>query len=157
MKYDLRCTVPTALMRCAQLRVAIHEPCAFLPQTIERGGEAVGEEERKPSRGTPLVVDILMVAFVLGALLLGVAAAKADPVSLSNQATLIRINNGIAFGAVQHAQTEKRADVTIAQFAIFEDWYRLKSRQLQLPDYAKPEIDWRLLPITSIAGRALPR
>ena len=120
---------PTSLVHCRQFRVLTYEAGAFIPQSPDCGGSALQREGDKPSCSSPLVLGILAATFILTVILLGTAAAQADPANVSNQATLIRFSNGITFGAVQRTQTRENAYLTLTRLATFINHNRLKRSQ----------------------------
>lgn len=109
---------PTSLVRCGQFRVLTYEACAFTPQTPDYGGNTLRREGDRPSCGSPLVLGILTATFILTVILLGTVAAQADPANVTNQATLIRFSNSIAFGTVQRTQT-RDAHFALTRLATF--------------------------------------
>ena len=86
---------PNSLVCYGQFRVLTYEASAFIPQSPDCGGSALQREDDKPSRSSPLVLGFLAGAFILTVLLLGAAAAQADPANACNRATLMRFSNGI--------------------------------------------------------------
>ena len=110
---------PTSLLRCGQFRVLTYEASAFIPQSSDCGGSTLHREGDKTSCSSSLVLGILAATFILTVLLLGTAAAQADPANVGNQATLIRFSNGISFGAVPRTQTPEDAPLALTRLTTF--------------------------------------
>lgn len=110
------CPVPTSVVRSSNSRIATYETRVFLTYNATW----LGPDRSVTSgsgRGKSLLLTFVAAVSVIAALLLGVAAAKADPASTSNQATILRFTNKVELGAVQPASARAKVDHAFAKFS----------------------------------------
>ena len=122
--------VPNSIISSMHLRVATYEATVFLPRTADYGGRSPVPEAAQAVTRPPVIFGILTTVFVLAVLLLGAAAAEADPANLTNRAVFVRYTNNVTFGAPQRAQTDKIVDAAFARFAALHDQVKIERRNL---------------------------
>lgn len=115
MKYDT-CPVPTSVVRSSSSRIVTYETRVFLAYDAPWQGEA-RSTRRESGRGKTLLLTFIAAALVIAAVLLGVAAAQADPATTTNQATVLRFTNKVEFGAVQPVTARAKVDRALANFS----------------------------------------
>lgn len=122
--------VPNSIISSMHLRVATYEASVFLPRTADYGGQSPVPEATHGVTRAPAIFGIPTTVFVLAVLLLGAAAADADPANLTNQAVFVRYTNNITFGAAQRAHTDKIVDAAFARFTALQDQVKIERRNL---------------------------
>jgi hypothetical protein len=110
MRYS--CPAPTSLVRSSTATIATYDTCVFI------SADPYGRESPLQATATSpwriVRAGVLPAIFIALAILLAVAAARADTV---NQATLVRFTNKVSFGAAQPARSESTLDGVLARVA----------------------------------------
>jgi hypothetical protein len=121
--------VPNSLLCSKHLRIATYETSAFLPRITAREGPALPKRTPELASRAPVLYSVLTTVFVFAAVLLGAAAAEADPANLANQATLVRFTDKANFGAPQRPQHHDEVNAALARLTAFQGRGKLKPVQ----------------------------
>lgn len=114
MKYE-HFPVPTSIVRSCRSTIVTYESNMFLAREAP-WREVVLANEPESSRQRPLLLTFCTAALLVAAYLLGIAAAKADPATLGNQATILRFTNRVTYGAVRRDEARSTTNSALAHF-----------------------------------------